>query len=314
MAQEEDKQSRLQKISRILNYIGGTLIFFGICYWLSYNWKFLSAAGRVVFTLGMASWVLYLAASIAKQGNHPTSSGALFLLGGLLLPIGVSVTLNALGLDTNLDIVKIIVTAICFITFLVLELRHQNEILLLFCIIYGSSFFISGIQFLNDNGVWFPIDNLISYEMLILGIAYLLLGYGLSFTRNSWSGFLCFLGDFLILLASFYMAGLFMGASANELWEILTPLILLLSFLLYVPIKNKSLLCLSVAFLIIYISRLTYKFSYLFGTVGWPMVLIVMGVLLMLTAFVLVSIQLWLQKRKAKPTIVTVSAVKNRLE
>jgi hypothetical protein len=319
MALEEDKQSRLQKISKILNYIGGTLIFFGICYWLSYNWYFLTAVGRIIFTLGMACWVLSMAVSLTKQTNHPTSSGALFMLGGLLLPVGISVTLNALGLDGNLDIVKIIVPAICFITFLVLELRYQREILLLFCVIFGSSFFLAGIHFLNNNGVWFPIDNIICYEMLVLGIAYLLLGYGISFTNNGLSGLLCFLGDLLILLASFYMAGLFMGSSANELWEVLAPLILLASFLLYVPIKNKALLSLSVVFLIIYITRLTYKFSYLFGSLGWPIILIVLGILLMLTAFILVSIQLWLLKRRAKlngstPGPEKIVNVENRLE
>ncbi|MES2218618.1 MAG: hypothetical protein V4501_09440 [Pseudomonadota bacterium] len=294
----ESKQTKIYRISKILNYIGATLIFFGICYWLSYNWEVLTSLSRVVLTLGTACWTLYIAASLTSEGKHPTSSGALFMLGGFLLPLGISVTLNAFGLDFNVDLMKMIAPGICFIIFLVLQLRYSREILLLFCLIFGSSFFIAGMHFFNNNGMWFPADTLWSYEALGLGLSYLLVAYGISFSHYSLTGWLCFLGDLLVLLASFYLGGLLFESNTTLIWEILTPCILLASFLLYLPFKNIALLCLSAVFLIIYITRLTYRFAYFFGTIGWPVVLIAAGVFLMLIALILLTIQKELPKKK----------------
>jgi hypothetical protein len=300
---DNNNPSRLQRVSKILNYIGATLIFFGITYWLSFNWNFLAAISRVVLTLGAAAWTLYIAASLTADNKHPTSSGALFMLGGLLLPIGISVTINAFGVNFTHDIVKMITPSICFAVFLVLELRYNREILLLFSILYGSLFFLTGINFLNDNGVWFPGDSLISYQALVLGACYILLAYGLSYTKSSLTGCLCIVGDLLILLASFYLAGLFFAPSDNFFWEILTPSLLLASFLLYVPFQNKMLLCISTVFLVIYISRLTYRYSYIFGNLEWPLVLIVAGVVLMVAGFVLVGIQKNISKKTSRARI-----------
>ena len=106
-------------------------------------------------------------------------------------------------------------------------------------------------------------------------------------------GLLVFVGDLLILSASFYIAGLFYHFDniPNDTGLILAPFAILFSFLLYIPFKNKSLIFLSVLFLLIYLSDLISKFSYLFGSLGWPFVLIITGILFMLIGYALVHKQ-----------------------
>jgi hypothetical protein len=283
---DDDKQIRASKLSKIFNYIGGTLIFFGITYLLFNNWFVLASFFRIVITLGVACVSILTAVSLSRSGNSPASSAVFYLLGGMLLPLGLSVTLEAFGLDNSWDIEYILITAICFSVYLVLQLRFPRDILLLFCVIFASFFFVAITNYLNHN-IWF-MTNLLDYQMFVLGLGYLLLGYKVSTESNSLTGPLYFFGDLFVLLASFHLGGLLFDDKTYLFWELVSPLLVLLSFVLAIPLKSKSLLYLGAIFLMIYIPSLTSKFAHLFGALGWPVLLIGAGVLLMLLGYFIV--------------------------
>jgi hypothetical protein len=290
MTPDDDKKTQAHKISKIFTYIGGTLIFFGITYLLFNNWLLLASVGRIALTLGVACWVLTIAVSITKQNKNTASSAVLFTIGGLLLPFGLYVTLNALGMrDLSIE-ENIISSGICFTVFLILQLRFPREVLLFFTALFGSLFFIACTNMLNAEHHWLAAENLIDYQMIGLGLSYLLGAYLVSFKNRDITGGLYFFGDLLILFGSFHLAGLLFEGATFFAWEFIAPVLLLLSFLISIPLTSKPLLYLSATFLVIYLTSMTHKYAYLFGSLAWPFVLIIAGVVLMLLGFIIVNI------------------------
>lgn len=287
----DEKQSQTHKIAKILNYIGGTLIFFGVCYLIFNNWNILATLSRILLTLGLACWSLLLGVSLQKNENNLAASAVFFTLGALLLPLGLSVTLNSLNLYLSYDIKNIFITCICSLVFLILYWRYPREILLLFCVLFPSLFFIAITNFINNGFLVFPNGDLLDYQVLVLGISYLLLGYGASFRNSALTGPLYFFGDLMILGASFNLAGLLLADKIIFVWVVISSLLLFANFILAIQLHSKALLYLSAIFLIIYITNLTRQFAYLFGNLGWPIILIGAGVLLMLLGYILVRLQ-----------------------
>jgi hypothetical protein len=285
---EDPGSSKAQTISKIFNYVGGTLVFFGILYLLFNNIFLLATASRVLVTLGLAVWSLAIAVSMSKQEKAEATSAVFYTIGGLLLPVGLGVTLRALQVDFPFDLDNILVTGICFAVFAILQLRFPREILLLFCLFFGSSFFIACTNYVNMAMFGLDVSSLLDYQFLVLGVFYLLLGYAASQQHNRLAGLLYFIGDLLVLIAAFQLGGFLFEDYSIFMWEIVAPILVLLSFALSIPLKSNALLFLAGVFLIIYIVNLTRKFAYLFGAVEWPIMLIVAGVALMLIGYLFV--------------------------
>jgi hypothetical protein len=131
----------------------------------------------------------------------------------------------------------------------------------------------------------------LDYQLLVLGVFYLLLGYGASRQGNRLTGLLYFIGDLLILIAAFQLGGLLFEDNSIFIWEIVAPVLVLLSFALSIPLKSNALLYLAGIFLIIYIVNMTRRFAYLFGSVEWPVMLIAAGVVLMLIGYLFLLLQ-----------------------
>jgi hypothetical protein len=89
---EDPGSSKAQTISKIFNYVGGTLVFFGILYLLFNNIFLLATASRVLVTLGLAVWSLAIAVSMSKQEKAEATSAVFYTIGGLLLPVGFGVS------------------------------------------------------------------------------------------------------------------------------------------------------------------------------------------------------------------------------
>jgi hypothetical protein len=290
--ENDDNQSHANKISKIFNYVGGTLIFFGITYLIFNNWFVLANVCRILVTLGVAVWALMFAAALSRQGKSPATSAVFYIIGGLLLPLGLSVTLNAIGLNLNYDLENILITGLCFCVFLLLELSFPREVLLLFCILFGSMFFFSGTNYLNNIYEFLPLDTLSDYQVMALGVGFLVVGRAIAKKNDSdLTGILYLIGGFLILAASFDLGGLLYENRTYVFWEIVSPILVILSFIFSIPLQSKALLYLGSIFLIIYIYSLTHKFAYLFGSLGWPVVLIAAGVFLMLLGYLIVNVQ-----------------------
>lgn len=282
----EDDNKASNKILKIFNYIGGTLIFFGIGYFITDNWYLLGVVLRLLTTLGVACASFYLAILLCRENKHRYASTVFFMLAGLLFPLGISVFLNSLNLMINPQLDDIIISGICLSIFWAAYTVYRRDVLLLFSIIFGSFFYIVLTQYIGEHTLGKLTNEFVYYQGLILGICYVFLGYYLNEDDTGLAGALYLFGDLLILWLVFQLGGwLWSSDYMNVFWAWATPFVLILNFMLSIYLRSRAFLYLGTIFLIVFISSVTSKFAYLFGHLGWPLILIISGFGLMLLGY-----------------------------
>jgi len=282
-------------VLKIFNYLGGTFIFLGISYFVIDNWDLLNNFTRIFVTLGsgVAAFVIGMLLHAGKK--HDAASAAFFMLAGLLLPIGMHVTFEVLNSSWNVDIRNLFVSAVCFGIFLAALLFSPRTIFLFFTIIFASLLYLSINNFLLSDIILSPY--FAQYQIMALGFSYILLGYYLDETNfQSLTGPLYFFGCLFALSTSFCLGSVSLIGYAIRQWEIITPILILLAFVLSVPLRSKSFLYLGVIFLLLYISDIAFRFIDLFGESGWSLILVTAGILLMIIGYLVIFLHKKIRK------------------
>lgn len=284
---EPNPSPRGLTILKIFNYAGAALIFFGIAYFISVNWYSLNDFLKIFATLGSAIAAFIIGILLYIDRKHEEAGSAFFMIAGLLLPVGIFVTLNVLSVTWPAEETDLFVTTICLSFFLLAFIYWPRTILLLFCIIFAALFFLSMIDLLITTGGIYP-DNLFNYELMIVGLSCILLGRYLDLQKTyPLTGILYFTGALLLLTTSYFLSGsIFFGENKQD-WRELTALFIILAFIFSVPLRSKAFLYLGAIFLVIYVFDMSYQFARVFGNMGWPLVLIIAGLLLMFLGYLI---------------------------
>lgn len=277
-------------VLKIFNYVGGTLIFLGVSYFIVDNWGSLNGFTKIFSTLGAAIAAFLVGALFQLTKKFESASAAFYMLSGLLLPIGLHVTLTVANVSWPTELSNLFISTLCLVVFLTAQLYLPRTIFLLFTIIFASLFYVSLLDFIvhKSNIIYSYLDN---YEMIALGIAYICLGYYLDKNyKHELVGPLYFFGGLFVLAESFSLGSNLLFGYAIPLWEVLTPILIILAFMLSVPLRSKSFLYLGAIFLLLYICDISGKFIRLFGDMGWSLMLILLGLLLMLIGYLVIHI------------------------
>ncbi|VVC74946.1 hypothetical protein AQUSIP_02200 [Aquicella siphonis] len=265
----------------IFNYVGGALIFLGIAYFIVDNWNILNNFTRVFSTLGaaMAAYIVGLLFHLSHK--YEAASAAFFMIAGLVMPIGLQVTFNIYGKSVTPEVVNMMITGLCLLVFLASLKWMPRTLFLLFSIIFASLFYFSLIDFIVSRSLYFDFD-IFNYEIMALGFSYLFLGYYLDRRhRHILVGPLYFFGVLCVLSASLYFGSYIVSGETSVLWKAITAILIILTFMFSVPLRSKSFLYLGAVFLVLYVCDISDNFIRIFGELGWPLILILMGLLLM---------------------------------
>lgn len=282
-----DSSQKTFNILKIFNYAGGALIFFGIAYFVSANWYTLSDFAKIFSTLGAAIAALIIGVLLQLDQKREEAGSAFFMIAGLILPVGLFVTFKIYNLPWSVEKVELLITFLCLITFSLAYRIWPRTILLLFCVIYAAFFFLSIVDLLIQHfEIYF--EDLFEYLGMIIGLSFILFGRYLELSnRPALTGVLYFMGALLLLGSSFSLSGTFLFGEGYPEWRWVTAILIMLSFILAVPFRSKAFLYLGAIFLVLYIVDMSYRFARLFGTMGWPLILIITGVLLMVIGYLL---------------------------
>lgn len=286
-------------ILKIFNYLGGALIIFGIGFFISLNWSSLSDFVKIFSTLGAAIACYIVGILLHFDKRFDAAVSAFFMISGLVLPIGLIVTFHVFNPHPliNIEKVNLFIIGMCAAVFLLSHLCLPRTIFLFFSIYYLSLFHFVLIDFISKHTNYVFAD-LYSYECIVLGISYILLGRYLDLEKKFTSlvGPLYFIGCLFILASSYSLGGTFFWNSPITIWKSITGLLIFVAFFLSVPFKSKSFLYLGALFLIIYLSDISTRLAEIFGDLGWPLILISAGLLLMLVGYLVFNIHKRIQK------------------
>ncbi len=275
----------------VMSYLGGALIFFGIAIFIHLNWSFLNGFMRVFVTLGVAIAAYFIALICAFDKNYRVISNAFFIIAGFILPVGLYVSVDLAGGDLSISSLRAMLSALCLGVFFISACYMRQTILVLFSILFGSLFYFDLAEWiLYSSTGW--IGDINTYVVMVLGVSYLLLGRYLESTlHRTLTGLLYLLGAFFVLGTSYSLGGSFWGDANIHFWKIMTAFLILLTLFSAIPLKSKALLYVGALFLIMYVADISSDLAKILGDRGWPLFLVLMGLALMLTGFVVVRVQ-----------------------
>ncbi|MBT8147458.1 MAG: DUF2157 domain-containing protein [Gammaproteobacteria bacterium] len=254
-------------LTRLLYVIGGLLVVLGIIYFMSQLWGDMSAALRILITLGVGLVFAGVGSIFLIQEPEKDLGNVFHAIGGCLVPGGALVTLDELFPSVSTTGPVATTVGLVFLFYLALVIYHRRVVVNFFAFVTGTAF----VYLLSDSLMPSVGPDYYSYLTMMIGVSYVL--YGVAFT-GGWN-------DRLIPLLYFFGPIGFYGAAysrvANtQLMELIYPFLAFGGLALSVLVlKSRVALTISTLAVISYVVYLTRE--YFADSIGWPVALIILG-------------------------------------
>lgn len=263
---EGEKQMGSSVLIRYLAYMGGVFIFCGIGSLIALEWEALTSLARVIITLGAGFSFFILGAVTTKDLRGAKISPALLFIAGFLEPAGLFVMLNEYfpeGHDVRYA--ELFVSGVMLVQFFFTFLSRQLFVLLFFTLIFLGWFCFIGLDLIKIKE---------DHISLLIGI----LLFGITWWAQRQKKF-AGIGPFWFLVSSALLFhGIFQVTDGSILFLLFSGWILYISTV----IGSRTLVVSSTIATISYIGYYTHK--YFIDSVGWPIALMGMGMLLILAS------------------------------
>ncbi len=281
---EEESSSRL---SAVLYFIGGGVVFMGMIFLIAQEWQGFSSAMKIFVTLGSGLAAFIVGVLLTSQERLGAAGPAFFLIAALLLPGGLFVAYDEFGVNVDGILAQIQIAGILFTGYLAAYLLMRKNTLLTFTFIFASWLFMASMEFLVRSAPMLDNWRFYSYTILLLGLAYMLLAYSFANTeRAALSGWLYSFGVIGFLSAALTLGG--WKPSQNIFWEAVYPGLVFAIIFLSTHLKSKSLLIFGSLALGVYLTKITAQ--YFSDNLGWAFSLVIIGFLLMGVAYLAVRL------------------------
>jgi hypothetical protein len=248
---------------RVLGFLGGTFVFAGIGVFIAIQWDAMNSAARIVVTLGSGLAVFVLGAFASRDPRFEKATTPLFLAAAALEPVGMLVAFDELGSGGNPRWAALITTGVVALQFGATFASLRRSTPLFMTIAFGILFWWTALDLLDvdDTVIW-----------IVLGATMLLAAAGLSRTVHRDITPIWYLFG-----ASMFLYGLF-DAVERTPFEIL--FLAVAAAFVYLSVILHSRMLLFVATLAILAYTGWYTGQHFANSVGWPIALIVFGVLM----------------------------------
>ena len=269
---EKKESSMAKNITNIFYVIGALIVIIGAVILTAQYWDEIGFMGRILVTLGIAL-VTYVSALFMKGSENRILSQVLFVIAGVLAPIGVLVFYREFDIEIT-SMVQTISAFALFAIFVTAFMYTKRNIVVLLSLGFATWGYYALLALL------FPVDSeLAKWATMILGITYLLVAYYYDVQmptidsserkeKRSVKNILYGIGSVGVLAPAIFLDGAF---------DLLSIPILFSAFYASTYVKSKAMLLAAGLFLVIYIIKMTSE--YFVDSISWPLALIVIGFL-----------------------------------
>lgn len=279
------KESRL---AEILYYLGGAIVCLGVVVLLGQQWEVLPKAAKILSTFGAAIAAYVVAILLSHQGAMEKVARAFFLISAVLLPIGLTVILETNGYDVAAAGIQTLIAGLCLAVFLGSFILFRRTVLLIFSILFAVGFLYAYTGYLTGGKPVFEEPTFTEYRTLAVGLALMMLGYGLrGGPHHSFVGTLYGLGSLAFLGSALALSGFKPDQSVG--WELAFPVLVFGVIFLSVQLKSRTFLWFGSLFFMGYILKLTAE--YFSDSLGWPLALVIAGLALIAVGYGMVSLR-----------------------
>lgn len=269
------KEEHRIDIAKILYGIGGLIVIAGVVFLIQQMWDSFGAAAQILATLGSAM-AIYISAVLLQQ--YPKTrlvSLVLFVVAGVLLPVGIFVTLHNLSPGGNEWLGQLIIAGIPALVYFATYHLFKNKLLFLMAVLFATwaiytlvGLMLDGAYLNNDTRgeIW-------AYLTLLVGTAYILLGYGgENEASDKVTGIYYLLGAGGVLGAGFALT--FMRDS----WIMVYFLLILAAIYMSTFLRSRAFLIFGALALMGHLTHISWE--YFADSFGWGLALIFSGFLI----------------------------------
>jgi hypothetical protein len=262
-SREEADDSGRSMVRQLLAYVGGIFVFAGILVYIAMFWAEMNSAARIIITLGSGLVALILAMLMLGYDKFAKAATPLFLTAAWLQPTGIMVAFEELGSGGNPQHAVLATTTVMLLQSVLILLRHPRSVLVFIALGFAALTCLNVFDLLG-------VDE--DINTLITGLSLMLVTFGIDQTSHrSITPFWYFLGSALFLWAAFELLE---DTPANILY------LGICAFMIYVSTlaRSRTVLFTSTLAMMGYLGYFTSE--YFANSVGWPVALIVMGLIL----------------------------------
>lgn len=265
---------------QLLQYIGGFIVLLGIGSFIATFWGDITGSARVTIALGGAVLSYALGMILMRLDTKSESGVAFHLIAGVLFPFALYVCLNEmLGLEMTSGVAMSISLAL-LVLYAATYTAVRHLIFTFFMLAASISFLYSGLFVLMPD----MTAEMIAYVTMCIGAAGIFVGSTFRGSLNEpLSEMMYFLGSGALVLSAASLFG------SERIWELLYPFLLAGLFYLVLLLRSHRMFIVCTLALMGYIVYLTGK--YFADVVGWPVALILTGIVLIAIGYVAVRVR-----------------------
>jgi len=287
--QTPEKKKAGVAITDILYYIGGAVVFMGIGIFVFQNWSSLNSFTRVISTLGSAVAAYFVAILLFRNEKTKNIGVAFHLISALVMPLGLHITFHEAGFNTGTREMQAFISAILLSVYLSSLAIFKKDLFIVFSVIFGTWFFFAFTSFILNSSPLFG-KNFSAYRALLTGLTYVFLGHSLSSGKHRGvTGFLYGFGVLGVLSSALFLGGWKPNQLEGIFWEVVYPGLIFIVLFLSINLKSGSFLTFGTIFLMAYIIKITAE--YFSGSMGWPLSLVVIGLLLIASGYLFIFLR-----------------------
>ncbi len=249
---------------RVLGVLGGIFVFAGVGVFIALQWDSMNSAARVVVTLGSGLTAFALAVLSHRDPRYGAATAPLLLMAAVLEPTGMLVAFDEFGTGGNWRWASLVTTGTMALQFAAAFRGMRRSTPLFLIILFGALFWWTALDLLDAD------DNVIA---LVLGASLLLTAVGTDRAGH---------GD---ITPVWYLTGA--GGFLYGVFEAVERTPFELGFLavaaafvyLSAVLHSRTLLGVSTLAILAYTGWFTSE--HFADSIGWPLALIVFGIVMM---------------------------------
>ncbi len=268
-----EQPRRKFSIINVLYALGGIIVVIGIVLFFQQRWESLNSTARILVTLGSSIAAYAAGIALIRLKKFSGVAWSFFLIFALLAPFGIFITMNTLHFTSPIISYENAIYSIMFIWVLASFFLLRLTIFRVFSVIFGSLLYFSLTGALLERNPAIQLDTAFEYRFLLLGISYMLMGYGWQAKTPTFTQWMYSIGTIMFLGAALALGGY--APAANQFWEIIFVGLTFGIMFLSVTLKSRAMLIFGSLFLMGYIMKITAE--YFSDSLGWPISLILAG-------------------------------------
>lgn len=248
---------------RVLGALGGTFVFAGICVFIALQWQAMTPAARVVVTLGSGIALFALALLADRDVRYEKAGAPLLLTAAALEPTGLLVLFDEYGSGGDWRWASLVTTATMAAQMAAVFRMNRGTVALFLVMVFSTLMSWTALDLLDVDG---------KVVALLIGGGVLLATMAVGRTEHR------------VLTPMWYVAGTasFLGGLFDVVERTPAELLFLVvaAAFVYLSVVVRSRTLLAVATLAILAYTGWYTGEYFADSVGWPVALIVFGLLM----------------------------------